>query len=73
MCVGSSASSSCRSRSTPSFSSPAASPMSCVTSDSTSTSLISSRSSLRPARLRTTTTSPPSSITVGGVIQFNGL
>ena len=34
---------------------PAASPMSCVTSESTSTSLISSRSSLRPARLRTTT------------------
>ena len=54
MCVGSSASSSCRSRSTPSFSSPAASPMSCVTSESTSTSLISSRSSVRPARLRTT-------------------
>ena len=34
---------------------------------------ISSRSSVRPARLRTTITSSPSSITVGGVIQFNGL
>src|SRR5947208_444032 len=70
---GRSASSSCRSRSTPSFSSAAASPISCVASLNTSSRRISSLSSVLPARLRTTSVSPPSSMTVGGVIQFSGL
>ena len=52
---------------------PAASPISWATSESTSSSRISSRSSLRPARLRTMSVSPSSSITVGGVIQLRGL
>ena len=70
---GRAASSTWRCASTPSFSSAAASPMSCPTSLSTSTSRISSRSSLRPARLRTTIRPGSSSITVGGVIQLSGL
>src|ERR671923_105470 len=68
---GRAASSSCRWRSTPSFCSAADSPMSCVTSLSTSASRISSRSS--PFSLRTTIASPLSSTTVGGVIQFRRL
>ena len=70
---GRAASTSWRSRSTPSFSSPAASPISCETSLSTSTRRISRQSSVLPARLRTTIRPPSSSITVGGVIQFSGL
>ena len=70
---GASASSSCSSRSTPSFSSAAASPMSWLTSEITSVIRISRRSSLAPARLRTTIRPGHSSITVGGVIQFCGL
>ena len=45
--------------------------MSCVTSERTSTTRMSSWSS--PARLRTTIRPGSSSITVGGVIQFCGL
>ena len=41
--------------------------------ESTSAIVISSRSSLFPARLRTTIEPSDSSITVGGVIQFRGL
>ena len=47
--------------------------MSWLTSDTTSAIRISSRSSLAPARLRTTIRPGSSSITVGGVIQFCGL
>ena len=47
--------------------------MSCVTSESTSAMRMSSRSSVAPARLRTTIRPSSSSITVGGVIQFCGL
>ena len=47
--------------------------MSWVTSESTSSTRISSRSSLAPARLRTTISPGSSSMTVGGVIQFWGL
>ena len=47
--------------------------MSCSTSERTSAIRISSRSSLAPARLRTTIRSGSSSITVGGVIQLLGL
>ena len=47
--------------------------MSWVTSETTSATVISSRSSLAPARLRTTIRPGSSSITVGGVIQFCGL
>ena len=47
--------------------------MSCVTSEITSAMRMSSRSSVAPARLRTTIASAVSSITVGGVIQFCGL
>jgi hypothetical protein len=68
---GASASNSCSSRSTPSFSSAAASPMSCVTSETTSAMRISMRSSA--PFLRTTMSPSSSSITVGGVIQFCGL
>ena len=70
---GAAASASWRSRSTPSFSSAAASPMSCVTSLSTSAIRMSRRSSVAPARLRTTMRPSSSSMTVGGVIQFCGL
>ena len=62
---GESASSSWSSRSTPSFSSAAASPMSWVTSESTSSTRISSLSSVAPARLRTTISPGSSSITGG--------
>jgi len=47
--------------------------MSCSTSERTSAIRISSRSSLAPARLRTTMRSASSSMSVGGVIQFCGL
>ena len=47
--------------------------MSCVTSLSTSAIRMSSRSSVAPARLRTTISPSSSSMTVGGVIQFCGL
>ena len=47
--------------------------MSCVTSESTSAMRISRRSSVEPARLRTTIRPGSSSMTVGGVIQFWGL
>ena len=70
---GAAASASWRSRSTPSFSSAAASPMSWVTSESTSAMRMSSRSSALPACLRTTIAPGASSMTVGGVIQFCGL
>ena len=67
-----SASSSCSSRSTPSFSSAAASPMSWVTSETISAMRISSwSSSRRPLAHHHRPGS--SSITVGGVIQFCGL
>ena len=70
---GRAASSSCRCRSTPSFWSATDSPMSWVTSLSTSAIRISRRSSDLPARLRTTMRPSSSSTMVGGVIQFNGL
>jgi len=47
--------------------------MSWLTSESLSAIRISRRSSLAPARLRTTIRSSDSSIAVGGVIQFSGL
>ncbi len=47
--------------------------MSWVTSEMTSATWISSRSSVAPARFRTTISPGSSSITVGGVIQFWGL
>ena len=68
---GASASSSWSSRSTPSFSSAAASPMSWITSESTSAMRISSRSSA--PRFLTTIRPGSSSRMVGAVIQFDGL
>jgi hypothetical protein len=47
--------------------------MSWVTSLITSVMAMSSRSSVAPARLRTTIRSSANSMTVGGVIQFCGL
>ena len=70
---GAAASATCRSASTPSFSSAAASPMSWVTSLTTSAMRMSRRSSVAPACLRTTICPSDSSMTVGGVIQFCGL
>jgi hypothetical protein len=69
--AGESASSSCSSRSTPSFSSAAASPMSCETSEITSAIQISRRSSV--PGLRTVIEAGPSSMIVGAVIQLDGL
>ena len=68
---GAAASASCRWASTPSFSRPGSLSMSCVESETTSASRISSLSS--PLSLRTTISSSDSSITVGGVIQLSGL
>jgi hypothetical protein len=70
---GAAASASCRSRSTPSFSSVAASPMSYAVSLTTSAISICSRSSAAPAGLRTTIRPGSSSMTVGAVIQLLGL
>ena len=68
---GASASATCRSASTPSFSRPASKSIACSESETTSAIRMSSRSS--PLSLRTTISPGSSSITVGGVIQFSGL